>query len=90
MESTTPIVEGKGGNQYQVTIKGKMEMVDLDGLTIVSNEDYDKLEEELGEASLETFISPQHYAGDIYWLAAVTEVLRYSGFDVDSYISENK
>ena len=60
--------------------------VDLDGMTIISNEDYDRLE------SLnmlhEDMFAPKHSEGDEFWLAAVESLVNYSDFDVDQYIAD--
>lgn len=79
-------IEGKGGNQYEVTLLQRTEMVDLDGITVVSDEDYTRLQ----EAGLDddTIICPAHAeaVGDEFFCAAVYHALNYSGFDVDEYI----
>lgn len=88
-----------GGNQYKVVINLPVtEAVDLDGYTVIKNDDYEKLDEagllEGDIADRMNFISPASAEGvdpdDKHFIAAVEYAANYSGFDVDQYISENK
>ena len=76
-----------GGNQYAVTIDDNTENVDLDGNTIVSDDDYTTLEN--AGMNMDVFLSPQHSEGDAYWYLAAKDKVNYSGFDADSYISNH-
>jgi len=76
-----------GGNQYEVTIGDETRIIDMDGITAVSNEDYDRLEE---EGLADNFYAPIHSTGDEFWGLALQEMLNYSEFDVEEYIKENK
>lgn len=83
-------VEKMGGNQYCVSCEecNKTETIDLDGLTIVSDSNYEKIED--AGIDITTFIAPMHADGDPYWEAAANHALNYSGFDVEEYLNENK
>lgn len=83
----TPTIEDMGGNQYRVTIDGYTRWVDLDGVTIVTNEDYDQLE--ATGLDDDTFLAPKHSDDDVFWTAAAEHVANRSEFDVNRYISEN-
>jgi len=77
-------VTSKGGNQYEVN----GELVDMDGYTVVSDEDYAKIE----KAGLDggEFIAPMHSDGDRNWKLVAEYCVNYSGLDVDEWIKENK
>jgi len=77
-----------GGGSYRVTHGNRTETVDLDGLDVVTNEDFMKIE----KAGLDndTIIAPMHSAGDDFWEAAAEYACNYSGFDVDEYIQDNQ
>ena len=81
----TKKIEGLGGNQY--TIEGSKEVYDFDGFTVISNEDYAKLEK-TGLVS-DGFIAPMHSDGEKDWEDIANYIVNYSGFDVDEYILEN-
>lgn len=86
MTNVTPM----GGNQYMVTIDDQTRTVDLDGVTIVSDSDFSKIER--AGLSTEGFLTPSDYnvtgEADLFWLEAAKTALNYSGFDVKSYLSE--
>lgn len=90
MKITNIDVHPLGGNQYGVEYDqdGRHidKVVDLDGLTPVSDEDFEKLE----AAGLcdDDFIAPMHADDDLAWEFACEEAVNYSGFDVDAYIEE--
>jgi hypothetical protein len=94
-------VESTGGNQYAVTMTGpkgeeEIRSVDMDGIDIVSDEDYQKLvnagldadymftvdqySEDLGDEEYQNIANQ----------ATANFVLNYSGFDVDDFIKNNK
>lgn len=77
-----------GGNQYSVTIGDETRNIDLDGLTVVSDEDYRRLDD--AWLDNDTFIAPMHSDGDMFREEAAHTAANYSGFDVDAYIYENK
>lgn len=81
-------VEARGGNKYKVTIGDKVRTIDLDGFTVVSDDDFELIE----QAGLDEdhFISPKHHNGDLFWKAAAEHAINYSGFDASEYIKENK
>jgi len=85
---TTTTVRSLGGNQYEVTIGEETRTIDLDGYTVISDTDWNRID----DAGLDddTFISPHHDDGDEFWAAAANEAANYSGFDVDAFIEENK
>lgn len=88
----TAQVVSKGGNQYLVTIGEDTKNVDLDGMTVMSDEDYNKVEE-AGLIQEDTMISPQHWnlaEEDYFFKAALEYAANYSGFQADEYIAENK
>lgn len=79
-----------GGNKYLAKWGDKdeqSELIDMDGVTIVSDDDLEKLE----KAGLDndTFLSPKNGCGDEIWEAVAQYVVNYSGLDVDEYIEEN-
>lgn len=77
-----------GGNQYDVIIDGVTETVYLDGLTVVSNEDYDLIE--AAGLDYDSLIAPKHIDDDKFWEAAVEYASNASEFDVEKFISENR
>ena len=81
-------IESKGGNQYKVTFKAESKIIDLDGYTMMSDDDYNMIQ----EAGLiqDEMMSPQFHEGDLFWLAAAKNAANYSGFDVEEYIAENQ
>ena len=76
-----------GGNQYAVTIDDNTKNVDLDGNTIVSDDDYTTLEN--AGMDMDKFLSPQHSEGDAFWYLAAKCAANYTGFDVESHIYSN-
>lgn len=84
----TTTVRSLGGNQYNVDIDGDVRIIDLDGVTAVSDDDYKKLEE-AGLAD-DNMLAPMHGEDDAHYVEAMNHVINYSGFDVDAYILENK
>jgi hypothetical protein len=87
---TTYTVHPRGGNQYEVISEdtGETTVIDLDGMTVMSDEDYDRLED-LGLLRDDMF-SYQHSEGDRAWAAAVEYAVNYSGWDIDAYIAEQE
>jgi hypothetical protein len=81
-------VQRLGGNQYRVTSGDEMRTIDLDGFTVMSDDDYNKLYSL--NLVAEDMTSPQHSEGDEMWEAAVTIVANYSGFNADMYIAEHR
>jgi hypothetical protein len=92
----TANVEKLGGNQYRVQLSnGKEYDVSVDGSTIVSEKDWNKLDE-AGLAD-ETFYYPDEVWGchedecqEVAEYVAMEFELNYSGFNVDEYIKDNK
>jgi hypothetical protein len=81
-------VNSLGGNQYGVTIEGKTTTVDLDGFTIMSDEEYKKLDE--AEMIEDSMMCPEisEYSGeDPFFRAAVEYAANYSGFIAEEYIT---
>jgi len=81
-----------GGNQYRVEIGKKTEVVDLDGYTIMSNDDYEEIE----KAGLvqDTMWCPSIWNvtgdNDKFFKAALEHAANYSGFIASKYIEENQ
>lgn len=81
-------VEGLGGNQYMVTIGNESKRIDLDGYLVLSDEDFYHLDDL--NILRDDMTSPSQSDGDLFWEAAAINEARYSGFNVDQYIEENK
>lgn len=81
----------QGGNQYLVKLGEDSQIVDLDGYTIMSDEDYEKLE--ALDLIHDTMWCPSMWDvtgdNDYFFRAALDHAANYSGFDVEQYISEN-
>lgn len=80
-----------GGNQYRVDVDGVERDVDLDGFSIITDEDMDALE--AAGIDEDHFMCPRD-AGladqdDLHFIAAVEYAANYSGFDVDQYIANS-
>jgi hypothetical protein len=92
----TATIEKLGGNQYRVQLSNSKKYdVSVDGSTIVSEKDWNKLDKAgLGDG---TFYYPDEVWGchddeyqEVAEYVAMEFELNYSGFDVDEYIKENK
>lgn len=85
-------VEKKGGNQYLVTIGKKSEIVDLDGYTVMGDDDYNEVE----KAGLiqDDMWCPSMWNitgdNDKFFKVALAFAANYSGFIAKKYIEENK
>lgn len=85
-------VNSKGGNQYDVTIGDETRTVDLDGCTVMSDEDY----AEVDAAGLATddMWSPDMWnltdENDYFFRAALEHAANYSGFNSADYIADKK
>ena len=81
-----------GGNQYKVTIKNKTKVIDMDGITIISDENMDKLEN--AGLSTDGFFTPDMWADNSehpeHDLVIAQHILNYSGFDVDEWLKNNQ
>ena len=95
-----PRVKSQGSNQYLVSIGNVSHVIDLDGYTFCTDDDWSKLESAGCDPTNMyggTLVSPQVAEemastdddGD-WWLAAVNEAVNYSGFDVDEAIKTEK
>ena len=84
-------IESKGGNQYLVTIGEESRMVDLDGFTIMSNEDYSAIEQAgLLQDDMECpATAKNNKLWDNFELAALEYAANYSGFDAEEYIANH-
>lgn len=80
-----------GGNQYTVQCSdGEIRRIDLDGITIISEEDRKKLDDaDSDDFGLITIAEGMSADADPFWEAAANEALNYSGFDVDFHIALN-
>jgi hypothetical protein len=85
-----PEVTPKGGNQYLVTIGNRAELVDLDGYTIIRDEDFDKLEKAglLEDTMWCPKLAQELEKSDKFFCAAIDHCANYSGFNVDDYIAD--
>jgi hypothetical protein len=86
LNNDTYEVESLGANQYRVG----GEVVDLEGFTVMSDEDYARLEE-LG-LDTDDMICPNMWdiGGEDYRFKAALEfAANYSGFDVEQYIANH-
>lgn len=91
----TTTVTSRGGNKYKVSIDGRAETVDLDGFTIMADDEYDKIlaaEKEHGEVFLQDEMEcPTSARESGVWneheLAALDHVANYSGFDAEEYLA---
>jgi len=85
MSHTT--VTSIGGNEYEVTIGDVTQVVDLDGFTPISDDDYTAIDTVVDDMD-DSFIAPMHSDGDKFFLAALEYVISYTQFDVDEYLEE--
>jgi hypothetical protein len=85
-------IQPKGGNQYLVTINNHSKIVDMDGFTIITNSNRDKLE--LAGLLADDMISPsmglEVDRDDAHGFEALNYAANYTGFDADKYIAENR
>ena len=84
-------VTSMGGNKYHVTIGKAEEVIDLDGFTVMSNEDYAEVE----RAGLTTddMICPSQWdlkEDGYFFKEALDTAANYSGFSAEEYIEEMK
>lgn len=87
---TNSTIDKLGGHQYKVTIGEETEIVDLDGYTIMSDEDY-KMIEDAGLLDI-NMVSPSTYnfsgTATKCELEAIAYAANYTGFDAKRYIED--
>ncbi len=88
----TATIQKLGGNQYKVTIEEQTQKIDLDGYTIMSNEDFAKIKEAgfLGDDMWCPSLAQELFSEDQFFCEAIKFVANYSGFDAERYIQDNQ
>lgn len=76
------------GNKHKVTIEWVTKIIDLDGMTVISNEDYELLADAWLDRD-DRLIAPMHSDWDEHREAAAEQVSHYNWFDIKKYIAEN-
>ena len=84
-------VSSRGGNQYEVTIGDEIRVIDLDGYTIITDDDRALMEAaglDVDNMDHGTMVSPDMGIddGDEFFAAAVDHCANYSGFNARARI----
>jgi len=77
-------IQSRGSNQYSVTIGNSTKIIDLDGMDVVSTDDYIRMED--AGMDMDDYIHP-NIDNDPHWHAATKYAVEYSGIDVDERIA---
>lgn len=87
-------VEGLGGNKYKVTIGQRSQIIDLDGFTILSDEEMEKLESSgLGWVDEMEIWCPRDaelVEPDPFFAAAISHVANYTGLTAADLIANRQ
>lgn len=83
----TYTINDLGGSRYKVKYdNGNYATIDIDGIIVVSNEDYIKIR----KYGLDTFgyFAPMHHEGNKEWKLVAEHLIETNPFDVDLHIME--